>query len=37
MDNTVKFNIKVVSDGKQTFHEIEVAAEDFRDAVNKVL
>ena len=35
MDKTVKFNIKVVSNGKSAFHEIEVSAEDFRNVVKK--
>lgn len=36
MDKTVKFNIKVTSNGKSVFREIEVGADDFREAVNKV-
>ena len=36
MDKTVKFNIKVISNGKFVFHEIEVGAEEFREAVSKV-
>lgn len=36
MDKTVKFNIKVTSNGKSVFHEIEVGANDFREAVSRV-
>lgn len=36
MDKTVKFNIKVTSNGKSVFHEIEVGADDFREAVSRV-
>ena len=36
MDKTVKFNIKVTSNGKSAFHEIGVGANDFREAVSRV-